>query len=68
MFVGGIASRFDMVQWMQLGDDLQNVWMMFNHVKWIQGWTTMASHIYDSVYYKVMTITVYDMQFEDIEV
>jgi hypothetical protein len=52
---------------MQPNDDLQNVWMMFNHVKCVQGWTTMAYHIYDLVYYKVMTITIYDMQSEDIE-
>jgi hypothetical protein len=53
---------------MQPNDDLQNVWMMFNHGKPVQGWTTMAYHVYDSVYYKVMTITVCDMQFEDTKV
>jgi hypothetical protein len=46
---------------MQLGDDLQNIWMMFDHVKRGQGWTTMAYHIYESVYYKVMMIAIYDM-------
>jgi hypothetical protein len=39
---------------MQLGDDLQNVWMMFDRIKGVQGWTTMAYHIYDPVYCKVM--------------
>jgi hypothetical protein len=53
---------------MQSGDDLQNVWMMFDHVKHVQGWATMACHIYDLVYYKVMMIAVSDMQFEDMEV
>jgi hypothetical protein len=52
---------------MQLGDDLQNVWMMFNHVKHVQGWTTMAYHIYNSIYCKVMTTTVCDMQSKDME-
>jgi hypothetical protein len=47
---------------MQLGDDLQNAWMMFGHVKHVQGWTTMACHVYDLVYCKVMTIAVCDMQ------
>jgi hypothetical protein len=61
MFVNGIASGFNFVQQMQLGDDLQNAWMMFNHVKCVQGWTTMAYHIYNSVYCKVMAITIYDM-------
>jgi len=53
---------------MQLGDDLQNVRMMLDHVKCVQGWTTMACHVYDSIYCKVMTIMVCDMQFEDTEV
>jgi hypothetical protein len=39
---------------------------MLDHVKCVQGWTTMACHVYDSVYCKVMTI-VCDMQFEDTE-
>jgi len=40
---------------------------MFDHVKHVQGWTAMACQVYDLVYYKVMTIVVYDMQFEDME-
>jgi hypothetical protein len=51
---------------MQPGDDLQNLWMMFDHIKCVQGLTTMAYHIYDPVdYYKFMMIEVCDMQFED---
>jgi hypothetical protein len=68
MSVDGIASRFDLVQQMQLGDDLQNAWMMFDHVKHVQGWMTMAYHIYDLIYCKVMMIVVYDMQSEDTKV
>jgi hypothetical protein len=52
---------------MQLSDDLQNAYMMFDHVKHVQGWTTMAYHVYDLVYCKVMTIVICDMQFEDME-
>jgi len=65
MFVDGAASKFDLVQQMQPDDDLQNAWMMFDHVKHVQGWATMASHAYDLGYCKVMTIAVYDMQFKD---
>jgi len=65
MFVDGVISEFDLVREMQLSDDLQNMWMMFNHVKHVQGWTTMVCHIYDLIYYKVMTIVICDMQFED---
>ncbi len=53
---------------MQLSDDLQNAWMMFDHVKRVQGWMTMACHVYDPFYCKVMTIVVYDMQSEDMKV
>jgi hypothetical protein len=40
---------------------------MFDHVKHVQRWTTMACHVYDIVYCKVMMIVVYDMQSKDIE-
>jgi len=53
---------------MQLGDDLQNAWMMFDHVKCVQGWTTTTCHVYDPIYYKVRTIVVCDMQSEDMKV
>jgi hypothetical protein len=39
--------------------------MLFDHVKRVKKWTTMACHIYDSNYCRVMTITVCDMQSED---
>jgi hypothetical protein len=61
MFIDGTTSEFDLIQLMQPGDDLQNLWMMFNHVKRVQGWTTMACHVYDPFYCKVMTIVVCDM-------
>ncbi len=67
MFVNGAMSRFDLVRQMQPSDDMLNAWMMFDHVKCVQGGTTMACHVYDMVYYKVMTIAIYDMQFRDIE-
>jgi hypothetical protein len=41
---------------------------MFDHVKRVVGWTTMAYHVYDPIYGKVMTIAICDMQFEDIKV
>jgi hypothetical protein len=53
---------------MQLGGDLENTWIMFDHVKHVAGRTTMACHAYDFSYYKMMTIIICDMQFEDIEV
>jgi hypothetical protein len=61
MFVNGVASEFDLVQQIQPSDDLQNAWMMFDHIKRFQGWMTMACHIYDPIYYKGMMIVVCDM-------
>ncbi len=39
----------------------------FDHVKRVEGWTTLTCHVYDSFYYKVMMIMICDMQFEDTE-
>ncbi len=52
---------------MELARDLQNAWTMFDHVKRVTGWTTMVCHVYNSAYCKMMTIAVYDMQYEDME-
>jgi hypothetical protein len=54
-----------LVNRMQSGGDLEHAWIMFDHVKCVKNWTTMACHVYDSAYYLVMTIAVCDMQSED---
>ncbi len=41
--------------------------MMFDHIKRVQGWMTMACMVYDPVYHKVMTIMIYDMQSMDMK-
>ena len=61
----GPSSRVDLVKRMQVGGDLQDAWIMFNHVKRVRGWTTMACHVYNSSYCRVMTIACFDMQSED---
>jgi len=61
------TSGVDLVRQTQLGGDLVNAWIMFDHVKRVQGWTTMACHVYDMTYYCVMTIVVCHMQFEDVD-
>jgi hypothetical protein len=61
----GPGSDVDLIRQMQLGGDLQNTWIMFDHVKRVKKWTTMACHVYDSTYCRVMTITVCNMQSED---
>jgi hypothetical protein len=61
----GLGSRLHLVKRMQPGGDLQEAWIMFHHVKRVKHWTTMAYHVYDSAYYRAMTIAVYNMQSED---
>ena len=51
---------------MQLGRDLEHAWIMFDHVKHVKNWTTMACHVYDSAYCRVMIIVVCDIQSEDV--
>jgi hypothetical protein len=60
----GPASGVSLVRRMQLGGDLENEWVMFDHVKRVKDWTTMGIHVYDLDYRKVMTIVVCDMQSE----
>ena len=43
----GPGSGVDLVKRMQPGGDLQDAWMMFDHVKRVKKWTTMACHVYD---------------------
>jgi hypothetical protein len=61
----GPGSGVDLIRRMQPGGDLQDAWIMFDHVKRIKNWTKMACHVYDSTYCCVMTIAVCDMQLED---
>jgi hypothetical protein len=61
----GPGSGVDLVKRMQPNGDLQDAWMMFDHVKRVKQWTTMACHVYDSTFCKVMTVAVCDMQSED---
>jgi hypothetical protein len=62
MSINGIGSGVSLVMQMQLRGDLQNDWIMFDHVKCVAGWTTMACHVYDHTYCKMMTIMICDMQ------
>ena len=61
----GPGSSVDLVKQMQAGGDLECAWMIFDHVKRVKEWTTMACHVYNTLYCKVMTIAVCDMQLED---
>jgi hypothetical protein len=65
MYEVGPRSVVHLVNRMQPRGDLEHVWIMFDHVKRVKNWTTMACHVYDSTYCRVMTIAVCNMQSED---
>ena len=59
------GSSVELMKRMQVGGDMENSLIMFDHVKRLKDWTTMACHVYDSRYCKVFTIACCDMQSED---
>jgi hypothetical protein len=61
----GPRSGVHLVNQMQPGGDLEHVWIMFDHVNRVKNWTTMACHVYNSAYCRVMTIAVCGMQSKD---
>ena len=44
---------------------MKNSWIMFNYVKRLKNCITMACHVYDNQYCKILTIAYYDMQSKD---
>ena len=65
MYVDLPASGVELVKKMQVGGDMENSWIIFDHVKRLKDWTTMTCHVYDSRYCKVLIIACCDMQSED---
>lgn len=49
-------SGVNCVKCMQVGRDMKNYWVLFDHIKCLKDWTTLAYHMYDSKYCKVPTI------------
>ena len=56
------GSGVSLVCKMQLGGDLENEWIMFNHIKKVKDWTTFGIHVHNLDYYSMMTVDVCDMQ------
>jgi hypothetical protein len=65
MSVVGRGSGVNLVNRMQRGGDLEHDWIMSDHVKCVAKWTTMAYHVYDGTYQRVMTIVCCDFQSKD---
>jgi hypothetical protein len=61
----GNNNGCDLVKWMHPGGDLWTTWIMFDDVKCLEEWMTFDYNVYDLIYYKVMTIIICDMQYED---
>lgn len=61
----GPGSGVDLVRRMQPSGDLEHAWMMFDHVKRVSKWTTMACHVYDGTFQRILTIACCDFQSED---
>lgn len=59
------GSGVNLVRSMLVGGDLIFFRIMFDYVKQLKDWTTMACHVYDNKYCKVLTIACCDMQYED---
>ena len=68
MLVDEPRSCVDLVKHMQPRGDLENAWLMFDHVMQVQEWTTMAYYVYDIAYCKIMTIAICDIQLKDTKV
>ncbi len=52
MFVDGNDSGYDLEKCMQPSGNLQIASIMFDHVKHVVRWTTLAYHVYDSIHCK----------------
>ena len=50
---------------MQPSRDVAHYWIMSDHVIRVAKWATMACHVYDKTYQRVMTIIYYDYQSKD---
>ena len=46
----------DLVKRMRMIRDMENSWIMFDHVKRLKDKTTLTCHVYDSKYCKVLRI------------
>jgi hypothetical protein len=53
---------------MQSGSDMENSWIMVNHVKQLNDKAMMACYAYNNKDSKISTTTYYDMQPKDVVV
>jgi hypothetical protein len=58
--IKGDGSGCDLVKRMQPRGNLETCWLMFDHIKCV-GWVALTCHMYDPIYYEMMTIVMCDM-------
>lgn len=61
-FIGNINN---LARRMKCGGDMENSWIVFDHVKNLHEWITMTCKIYDNMHCKILTIACCDMPLED---
>ena len=55
----------DLMQHMQVGGNMEKLFMIFDHVKCLNNTTIQTCHMYDNKYCKVLTITCCDIHSKD---
>ena len=61
MFVYLVGSGINQVRCMQYGRDMENSYMMFDHVKRLCNWIITMCHVYNNNHCKVLTIAYCDI-------
>lgn len=47
--IGKILKIYvDLVKCMQVGENMKNLWIIFDYVKCVKDWTTLVDYMYDS--------------------
>ena len=65
ILVNFLGSDVYFVKRMQVEGDMENAWILFDHVNRLKDKTTLACHVYNSKNCKVLTIACCDLQYED---
>ena len=67
MSIVGPGSGVDLIRRMQPRGDSELQWVMFDHVKRINHWTTLGVHVYEPNHCRAMTICICDKKSEMVE-
>lgn len=65
MSTQGPSCGLDLVYCMQLGGDLENMWIYFDLVCRVSNFPTMSTHKYDAFEHELLQITTSELRVED---